>query len=203
MNTFLVQGPNLIINQPDKLLDGMSAWCQEHHGKVSFSLHSFMVNVFSQMMSHGAERRCLCAAPLSSAKLFVFRACLCHGCLVCYFSQPFHGAHWAQACGPFLCRMSRATPTELPASRVFRSLLGGKLGTCFGHRRKKRDGYKQWGNASCQQEEAVIHPCKQRNRRPGFVDTGEKELGDHRQLRHGLNSMTRMAQTDFFFNYHI
>lgn len=29
------QGPNLIINQPDKLLDGMSDWCKEHHGKVS------------------------------------------------------------------------------------------------------------------------------------------------------------------------
>lgn len=29
------QGPNLIINQPDELLDGMSDWCKEHHGKVS------------------------------------------------------------------------------------------------------------------------------------------------------------------------
>lgn len=28
------QGPNLIINQPDELLDGMSDWCKEHHGKV-------------------------------------------------------------------------------------------------------------------------------------------------------------------------
>uniref|UniRef100_A0A8C4U7U7 RNA exonuclease 2 n=1 Tax=Falco tinnunculus TaxID=100819 RepID=A0A8C4U7U7_FALTI len=27
------QGPNLIINQPDELLDGMSEWCKEHHGK--------------------------------------------------------------------------------------------------------------------------------------------------------------------------
>lgn len=25
----------MIINQPDKLLDGMSDWCKEHHGKVS------------------------------------------------------------------------------------------------------------------------------------------------------------------------
>lgn len=30
-----VQGPNLIINQPDSLLEGMSEWCKEHHGKVS------------------------------------------------------------------------------------------------------------------------------------------------------------------------
>ncbi|KAG7222791.1 hypothetical protein INR49_016110 [Caranx melampygus] len=29
----LAQGPNLIINQPDELLDGMSEWCKEHHGK--------------------------------------------------------------------------------------------------------------------------------------------------------------------------
>lgn len=29
----LAEGPNLIINQPDDLLDGMSAWCKEHHGK--------------------------------------------------------------------------------------------------------------------------------------------------------------------------
>lgn len=30
------QGPNLIINQPDELLDGMSEWCKEHHGKVGY-----------------------------------------------------------------------------------------------------------------------------------------------------------------------
>ncbi|KAJ6653156.1 hypothetical protein lerEdw1_010029 [Lerista edwardsae] len=29
----LAEGPNLIINQPDELLDGMSDWCKEHHGK--------------------------------------------------------------------------------------------------------------------------------------------------------------------------
>uniref|UniRef100_A0A8C7YHT9 Oligoribonuclease, mitochondrial n=1 Tax=Oryzias sinensis TaxID=183150 RepID=A0A8C7YHT9_9TELE len=29
----LVEGPNLIIKQPDKLLDEMSDWCKEHHGK--------------------------------------------------------------------------------------------------------------------------------------------------------------------------
>ncbi|XP_038565069.1 small fragment nuclease isoform X2 [Micropterus salmoides] len=29
----LAEGPNLIINQPDQLLEGMSLWCKEHHGK--------------------------------------------------------------------------------------------------------------------------------------------------------------------------
>ncbi|XP_070773674.1 small fragment nuclease [Enoplosus armatus] len=29
----LAEGPNLTINQPDELLDGMSEWCKEHHGK--------------------------------------------------------------------------------------------------------------------------------------------------------------------------
>ncbi|KAM3868970.1 small fragment nuclease [Diretmus argenteus] len=28
----LAEGPNLIINQSDELLDGMSDWCKEHHG---------------------------------------------------------------------------------------------------------------------------------------------------------------------------
>uniref|UniRef100_A0A8D3D2A2 Exonuclease domain-containing protein n=1 Tax=Scophthalmus maximus TaxID=52904 RepID=A0A8D3D2A2_SCOMX len=32
----LAEGPNLIINQPDELLDGMSEWCKEHHGKVRY-----------------------------------------------------------------------------------------------------------------------------------------------------------------------
>lgn len=27
------EGPNLIINQPSELLDNMSDWCKEHHGK--------------------------------------------------------------------------------------------------------------------------------------------------------------------------
>ncbi|NWI10635.1 ORN protein, partial [Crypturellus soui] len=29
----LAEGPHLIIKQPDELLDGMSEWCKEHHGK--------------------------------------------------------------------------------------------------------------------------------------------------------------------------
>ncbi|XP_016397402.1 small fragment nuclease [Sinocyclocheilus rhinocerous] len=29
----IAEGPNLIINQPDELLDGMSDWCKKHHGK--------------------------------------------------------------------------------------------------------------------------------------------------------------------------
>nr|XP_006642281.2 PREDICTED: oligoribonuclease, mitochondrial [Lepisosteus oculatus] len=29
----VVEGPNLIISQPDELLDSMSDWCKEHHGQ--------------------------------------------------------------------------------------------------------------------------------------------------------------------------
>ncbi|XP_038634927.1 small fragment nuclease [Scyliorhinus canicula] len=29
----LAEGPHLIVNQPNELLDGMSEWCTEHHGK--------------------------------------------------------------------------------------------------------------------------------------------------------------------------
>ncbi|CAM9863063.1 unnamed protein product [Lampetra planeri] len=29
----IAQGPSLIIHQPDELLDGMSTWCKEHHGR--------------------------------------------------------------------------------------------------------------------------------------------------------------------------
>lgn len=28
----LLQGPNIAIHQPDKVLDGMNAWCVDHHG---------------------------------------------------------------------------------------------------------------------------------------------------------------------------
>ncbi|TSV15269.1 Oligoribonuclease, mitochondrial [Bagarius yarrelli] len=31
----IAEGPNLIINQPDELLDSMSDWCKEHHGKAT------------------------------------------------------------------------------------------------------------------------------------------------------------------------
>ncbi|XP_076697549.1 oligoribonuclease, mitochondrial-like [Callospermophilus lateralis] len=33
----LAEGPNLIIKQPDELLDSMSDWCKEHHGKSGFT----------------------------------------------------------------------------------------------------------------------------------------------------------------------
>ncbi|XP_015253848.1 PREDICTED: oligoribonuclease, mitochondrial [Cyprinodon variegatus] len=29
----IAEGPTVIIKQPDELLDGMSEWCKEHHGK--------------------------------------------------------------------------------------------------------------------------------------------------------------------------
>ncbi|XP_037063414.1 oligoribonuclease, mitochondrial isoform X2 [Peromyscus leucopus] len=38
----LAEGPNLIIKQPDELLDSMSDWCKEHHGKsVANALWNF------------------------------------------------------------------------------------------------------------------------------------------------------------------
>nr|XP_016853623.1 PREDICTED: oligoribonuclease, mitochondrial [Anolis carolinensis] len=30
----VAEGPNLIIHQPDEVLEGMSEWCKEHHGKA-------------------------------------------------------------------------------------------------------------------------------------------------------------------------
>ncbi|XP_013793105.1 oligoribonuclease, mitochondrial-like [Limulus polyphemus] len=30
----IAEGPNLIVHQPDGILDGMNRWCQDHHGKV-------------------------------------------------------------------------------------------------------------------------------------------------------------------------
>ncbi|XP_056297313.1 small fragment nuclease isoform X2 [Pseudoliparis swirei] len=41
----LAEGPNLIINQPNKLLEGMSEWCKEHHGKVCLLLLFFYAEV--------------------------------------------------------------------------------------------------------------------------------------------------------------
>ena len=31
----LLQGPDMIVHQPDSVLEGMGEWCKEHHGKVS------------------------------------------------------------------------------------------------------------------------------------------------------------------------
>lgn len=28
------QGPNLVINQPDEVLNNMGEWCTQHHGEV-------------------------------------------------------------------------------------------------------------------------------------------------------------------------
>ena len=33
--TFL-QGPNLVINQPDEVLNNMGEWCTQHHGEVRY-----------------------------------------------------------------------------------------------------------------------------------------------------------------------
>ncbi|KAJ0004076.1 hypothetical protein NQD34_010290, partial [Periophthalmus magnuspinnatus] len=34
----IAEGPNLIIKQPDELLDGMSDWCKEHHSKSGLTV---------------------------------------------------------------------------------------------------------------------------------------------------------------------
>ncbi len=31
----VAEGPNIIINQPDSILDGMGEWCKKTHGEVS------------------------------------------------------------------------------------------------------------------------------------------------------------------------
>lgn len=31
----VAEGPNLIINQPDSILDAMGEWCKKTHGEVS------------------------------------------------------------------------------------------------------------------------------------------------------------------------
>ena len=33
------EGVDLIINQPDSVLDGMNDWCKDHHGQVRFCSH--------------------------------------------------------------------------------------------------------------------------------------------------------------------
>ncbi|KAA8579003.1 hypothetical protein FQN60_007154, partial [Etheostoma spectabile] len=56
----LAEGPNLIIKQPAELLDGMSDWCKEHHGKlcagcVGNSVHAdkrFLDKYMPQFMYH-------------------------------------------------------------------------------------------------------------------------------------------------------
>jgi len=34
MRNLYVQGPDVIIHQPDEILDAMNEWCTEHHGQV-------------------------------------------------------------------------------------------------------------------------------------------------------------------------
>lgn len=62
----MVQGPNLIINQPDELLDSMSDWCKEHHGKV---LDKFIVMI-STSASMYFLFRVVCVCVSHDALLF-------------------------------------------------------------------------------------------------------------------------------------
>ncbi|HVI00021.1 MAG TPA: oligoribonuclease [Enhygromyxa sp.] len=36
----LAEGPDLVIHQPDEILDGMGEWCREHHGKSGLTAAS-------------------------------------------------------------------------------------------------------------------------------------------------------------------
>ena len=49
---FLIQGPDIIIHQPDDILEGMNEWCIDHHGQVQFfaALHYFPYNTAVHML---------------------------------------------------------------------------------------------------------------------------------------------------------
>ncbi|TRZ01008.1 hypothetical protein DNTS_003323 [Danionella cerebrum] len=55
----IAEGPNLIIHQPDELLDGMSDWCKQHHGKcgavISVSSRRSMSSCLSSESTHRLE----------------------------------------------------------------------------------------------------------------------------------------------------
>ena len=38
VNYDILQGPDIIIHQPDAVLDAMGDWCREHHGKVTHTV---------------------------------------------------------------------------------------------------------------------------------------------------------------------
>lgn len=38
VNCNILQGPDIIIHQPDAVLDAMGDWCKEHHGKVTHAV---------------------------------------------------------------------------------------------------------------------------------------------------------------------
>ncbi|XP_029957587.1 small fragment nuclease [Salarias fasciatus] len=63
----VAEGPNLIIKQPDELLDGMSDWCQEHHGQSGLiqavrdskiSLHQAEYEFLSFVRQHTPPGQC-------------------------------------------------------------------------------------------------------------------------------------------------
>ncbi|XP_069021180.1 small fragment nuclease isoform X4 [Embiotoca jacksoni] len=47
-----LEGPNLIIKQPDELLEGMSEWCKEHHGKSGLTQAVRDSNVFLEQAEY-------------------------------------------------------------------------------------------------------------------------------------------------------
>lgn len=43
----VAEGPNLIINQPDSILDSMGEWCKKTHGEVSQFNHALLQRTYS------------------------------------------------------------------------------------------------------------------------------------------------------------
>jgi len=41
----MFQGPNIVIHQPDSVLDSMGEWCHKHHGQVGSVLPGLFICV--------------------------------------------------------------------------------------------------------------------------------------------------------------
>ena len=41
----MFQGPNIVIHQPDSVLDSMDEWCIQHHGEVDIELSGLFIYV--------------------------------------------------------------------------------------------------------------------------------------------------------------
>lgn len=117
------------------------------------SLYSFMVNVFSQMVSHGAE----CRVRMSLRRTAVTSQAICFACfqgvplswLPCLWLLTEHTGHTGHRHVLFSLSNVPCYHHSMPriCSAVFSvvNLLLMLLGPWL----EKRGGSKQWGNASC------------------------------------------------------
>nr|XP_021184071.2 probable oligoribonuclease [Helicoverpa armigera] len=74
----VAQGPNIIINQPDSILDGMNDWCVSQHGesglteasrKSNVTLKEAEKQVLEFVKSHAPEKKC----PLGGNSVYMDR----------------------------------------------------------------------------------------------------------------------------------